>query len=111
MHLKAAAAQDISCASACAIAFRAARVAKTAVHALERVHSACPGLCHGDIRLQNIMLVQEGEEGAATPAGAMCMVIDFGRACFERSKQEQRREVQQLALLVRGRRHALASSS
>lgn len=85
-------------------------VAKAAVHALERVHSACPGLCHGDIRLQNIMLVQEGEEGAATTAGAMCMVIDFGRACFECSKQEQRREVQQLASLLRGRRHAPSSS-
>ena len=37
-------------------------VATAAMRALKRVHSLCPGLCHGDVRLENIMLVQRDQQ-------------------------------------------------
>lgn len=77
-------------------------VAEAAQHALERVHSVAPGLCHGDVRLQNIML--QGQVQQDQDAGATCMVIDFGRARFGCSSQQQRDEVEQLVSLLKARR-------
>ena len=75
-------------------------VAEAARRALERVHSVAPGLCHGDVRLQNIMLQGQVQD---QDVGATCMVIDFGRARCGCSSQQQREEVEHLVSLLKAR--------
>ncbi|PNH01453.1 hypothetical protein TSOC_012662 [Tetrabaena socialis] len=71
-------------------------VVKAAEDALRQLHAACPGFLHGDIRLQNMILLPPG-----SPDGdcAKCMVIDFGRARLGRA-EEQDMEVRQLQTLL-----------
>lgn len=49
-------------------------VQHSAVAALSRVHAASGGLCHGDVRLEILMLVERD----AGPSH--CVVLDFGQA-------------------------------
>ena len=73
-------------------------VAAAAVSALTRVHEAHASFMHGDIRLHNIMLVDDtaGNDTAA----ARCMVIDFGRSCFDGTPSSQAKELKQLKRLL-----------
>lgn len=75
-------------------------VVQAARSALERVHSACPGLCHGDVRLQNVMLVQQDVGWASCMDPPKVMILDFGRARRGCSRQQQRGEVEQLISLM-----------
>ncbi|PNH06131.1 hypothetical protein TSOC_007543 [Tetrabaena socialis] len=71
-------------------------VVKAAEDALRQLHAACPGFLHGDIRLENMILLPPGSPGGDC---AKCMVIDFGRARLGRA-QEQDMEVRQLRRLL-----------
>lgn len=87
-----------------------APIAAAAELALSRVHAACPGLCQGDVRLANV-IVQEPQPGAGSGGGGhlsggvepRCMVVDFGRAWFGASTEQQQAELQQLRRLLRAR--------
>ncbi|PNH06126.1 hypothetical protein TSOC_007545 [Tetrabaena socialis] len=71
-------------------------VVKAAEDALRQLHAACPGFLHGDIRLENMILLPPGSGGGDC---AKCMAIDFGRARLGRA-QEQDMEVRQLRRLL-----------
>ncbi|PNH04106.1 hypothetical protein TSOC_009783 [Tetrabaena socialis] len=71
-------------------------VVKAAEDALRQLHAACPGFLHGDIRLQNMILLPPGSPGGDC---AKCMVIDFGQARLGRA-EEQDVEVRQLRTLL-----------
>ncbi|KIY98652.1 hypothetical protein MNEG_9309 [Monoraphidium neglectum] len=74
-------------------------VAAAAVRALARVHRAGgPGFLHGDVRLHNILL--EEEAAASSDGNPRCFVIDFGRASEGGSRAQQRREVEELQVLL-----------
>ncbi|KXZ46815.1 hypothetical protein GPECTOR_40g549 [Gonium pectorale] len=66
-----------------------------AVGALQQLHAARPGFLHGDVRLENVMLLRR-EPGEA----ARCMVLDLGLSRLDGSEEEQRAEVRGLRELL-----------
>jgi tRNA A-37 threonylcarbamoyl transferase component Bud32 len=74
-----------------------APVADAAVHALSRAHEAHTGFIHGDIRLQNIMLVDSASGSDTT---VRCMVIDFGRSRLDGTPSDKVKEVKKLKRML-----------
>ena len=78
-------------------------VAAAAVCALGRLHSSHAGFLHGDIRLQNVMLVRGCTAvgaGSADDTDVHCMFIDFGQSQLGGSMAEQHKEVKLLKHLM-----------
>lgn len=90
-------------------------VAAAAGRALAQVHAAHPGLLHGDVRLQNILLVTSSSQlpaGEASSSGSSsggssssepsleCKVVDFGASSWDGSPAAQQQEVRQLIRLM-----------
>ncbi|PNG99895.1 hypothetical protein TSOC_014315 [Tetrabaena socialis] len=85
-------------------------VAVAALRALQEVQAACPGFVHGDVRLENLLLVRapgrggaaegEGEPDALGGAALRCVLLDFARSRMDGSEQQQQRELAQLRQLL-----------
>lgn len=80
-------------------------VMKAAQLALSRVHRL--GVLHGDISLENMMLVDVGEEGSTASRGSAgeprprVIIIDLGRSYVGASRERQAREMARLRWLLR----------
>jgi serine/threonine protein kinase len=86
-------------------------VIKAAQRALSRVHRL--GVLHGDISLENMMLVEAGEEGSAAnkdggggrvsaeESGPRVMIVDLGRSYAGASCEQLDKEMARLRRLLR----------
>ncbi|KAG2487077.1 hypothetical protein HYH03_014323 [Edaphochlamys debaryana] len=104
-------------------------VAAAALEALAAVQAACPRFVHGDLRPENILVLQPGPEpepaagpgpaagragagagagghaGPAAEAGRLrCVLLDFGRSRLDGDASQQRRERRELRQLLGGAR-------
>jgi hypothetical protein len=81
-------------------------VAAAASRALASVHTACPSLCHGDVRLENVMLLAEQQGHSSSSSSSIqpsCVVIDFGQSWFGASAAHQLQEREWLQRLLQAR--------
>eukprot|EP00878_Enallax_costatus_P034068 GHUV01037679.1.p1 GENE.GHUV01037679.1~~GHUV01037679.1.p1 ORF type:complete len:120 (-),score=21.80 GHUV01037679.1:40-399(-) len=70
-------------------------VAAAALAALRALGQAFPGFLHGDIRLQNVLLVSDDSD-----AKPRCMWVDLGRSSMNGSKRQQLAEHDMLKTLL-----------
>ncbi len=67
------------------------QVGEAAMEALRRLHAAVPGFLHGDLVLDNVVLVEQ--EAGQPPR---CVILGFGMARLDATPEEQAEEVLQL---------------
>lgn len=73
-------------------------VAKAAVKALQTAHATCEGFVHGDVRLENMLLLRQGAAaGGGTPR---CVLLDFEWSRTDGDKEQQEQEQAQLERLL-----------
>ena len=79
-------------------------VASGALLALQRIRDVLPGFLHGDIRLENVLVLSthggEGGGGGDGEADAACMFVDFACSQVGGSMAEQREEEKRLKRLT-----------
>ncbi|KXZ51972.1 hypothetical protein GPECTOR_11g94 [Gonium pectorale] len=93
-------------------------VAVAALRALQDVQAACPGFVHGDLELENMLLVPgaAGTSGGAVEAGGAsyassgtagdgggaprCVLLDFARSRLDGDEQQRERERAELKQLL-----------